>query len=142
VKVALKVSAPEGPRTVNVSLTADRTTHTAPGPSFTVARPTLTFGARETVVVDIRNETETAVTSLPVTYHVIVAAAPDGSGVVHQAATAGRVSLKPGATRLQPVSFTLPAAFPAGDHVLIVRLQPGLDGTGTRTLLAMPVRIA
>ena len=64
-------------------------------------------------------------------------------GTLYSITSTGRLNLKPGASKLQPVTVTIPAGtFPGGNYFLHVRVDAELNLTNGQTVVVMPFSIS
>jgi hypothetical protein len=153
-KLAVPASLPEGDMALSVSVsTNDGRRDTALGPAFRVAAPVvrlvgtvatapgggLVFGKRAKLKVPLRNDGNVPTTKTPVTYQLIVTATEDDAATpVFQTSASGRLNLKPGKSKPQPLSVTIPqASFPPGNYFLHVKVDADLNLTNGQTLVTL-----
>lgn len=103
----------------------------------------LIFGKRARFTVPLQNTGNVPTSRNPVTYTLNVSTDGTAEGTVFTTSSAGRVSLKPNASRPQKLTVTFPPdAFPAGSYTLIVRLTAALNETNGDPVALIPFTIA
>jgi hypothetical protein len=143
---------PEGQFTLLGSATVSGLTASSAGPSLTVADPfvrllgvpgaggkPITLGKRASLSVPLQNAGNVPTTRAPATYTLLVSTDGTDAGAIFQTTAVGKLGLKPGASRPQKLSVTIPAgAFAPGAYTLIVKVNAELNETNGQTVALIP----
>jgi hypothetical protein len=110
------------------------------GPSVPPRKPAV-FVRPAKFAVNLRNDGNVAVPS-PATYSVAVSTDGTDAGVVFSTTVPAPIRLKPGQSRPQRLTVTLPPQFAAGSYTLIVKLEAALNETNGQVVSSIPFTIA
>jgi hypothetical protein len=111
--------------------------HLVSGGTATPPKKPITAARKTTIAVPLRNDGNVATTKTPATY-TLEFSTDGGSSSVFQMTSTGKISLKPGQSKPQKVSFVLPAgSVAAGTYSLVLKL----DDTNGQVVDIVPVTV-